>query len=49
MLFRSHIIDPRSGYPVSNGCLAVSVIASHCTFAGILSTSVFLLGPKEGL
>ena len=44
-----HIIDPRSGYPVSNGCLAVSVIAPHCTFAGILSTSAFLLGPKEGL
>ncbi|MDB6031319.1 MAG: ApbE family lipoprotein [Verrucomicrobiales bacterium] len=44
-----HIIDPRSGLPVNNGCLAVSVIAPHCTVAGILSTSAFVLGPKEGL
>jgi thiamine biosynthesis lipoprotein len=44
-----HIIDPRTGFPVGNGCLAVSVIAPHCTVAGILSTSAFVLGPKEGL
>jgi FAD:protein FMN transferase len=44
-----HIIDPRSGYPVSNGCLAVSVIAPSCTVAGILSTSAFILGPQEGV
>lgn len=43
-----HILDPRSGYPVHNGILSVSVIAPHCTVAGILSTSVFVLGPKEG-
>jgi len=43
-----HILDPRSGYPVDNGILSVSVIAPHCTFAGILSTSVCVLGPKEG-
>lgn len=44
-----HILDPRSGYPVNNGVLAVSVIAPHCTVAGILSTSACVLGPKEGL
>jgi thiamine biosynthesis lipoprotein len=44
-----HIIDPRTGYPVQNGCLSVSVIAPHCTFAGILSTAVFVLGPTEGI
>jgi FAD:protein FMN transferase len=44
-----HILDPRTGYPVNNGVLAVSVIAPHCTFAGILSTSAFVLGAKEGL
>lgn len=43
-----HILDIRDGYPVNNGCLAVSVIAPHCTVAGILSTSAFVLGPKEG-
>jgi thiamine biosynthesis lipoprotein len=44
-----HILDPRSGYPVDNGCRAVSVIAPSCTIAGILSTSAFILGPTEGL
>jgi thiamine biosynthesis lipoprotein len=43
-----HILDPRTGYPVNNGVLSVSVIAPHCTFAGILSTSVCVLGQKEG-
>ena len=44
-----HIVDPRSGYPVDNGVLAVSIVAPHCTFAGILSTAAFILGPQEGL
>ena len=44
-----HIIDPRDGYPVNNGCLSVSVIAPNCTMAGIMSTSAFVLGPKAGL
>lgn len=44
-----HILDPRTGYPVDNGCRAVSVIAPSCTIAGILSTTAFILGPKEGL
>ena len=44
-----HILDPRTGYPVNNGVLCVSIIAPHCTVAGILSTSAFVLGPKEGL
>ncbi|MGH7973589.1 MAG: FAD:protein FMN transferase, partial [Limisphaerales bacterium] len=44
-----YILDPRTGYPVHNGTLSVSVVAPHCTFAGILSTSAFILGFKEGL
>jgi thiamine biosynthesis lipoprotein len=44
-----HILDPRTGYPVNNGTLSVSVIAPHCTFAGILSTTAFVMGLKEGL
>jgi thiamine biosynthesis lipoprotein len=43
-----HIIDPRSGYPVDNGCRAVSVVAPSCTMAGILTTTALILGPKEG-
>jgi len=44
-----HILDPRTGCPVDNGSLSVSVIASHCTVAGILSTTAFVLGPVEGI
>jgi thiamine biosynthesis lipoprotein len=44
-----HILDPRSGMPVSNGCQAVSVIAGNCVMAGILSTAAFILGAQEGL
>lgn len=44
-----HIIDPRNGQPVHNGCLAVSIIAPTCTLAGILSTAAFILGMEAGL
>ncbi len=44
-----HILDPRTGRPVSNGCQAVSVIAPNCTLAGVLSTAAFILGPQAGL
>ncbi|HLP76587.1 MAG TPA: FAD:protein FMN transferase [Candidatus Paceibacterota bacterium] len=43
-----HIIDPRSGYPVGNNCVAVNAIAPNCTLAGILTTASFILGPKDG-
>jgi thiamine biosynthesis lipoprotein len=43
-----HILDPRTGHPVDNGNRAVTVIAPSCTLAGILSTTAFILGPKEG-
>jgi thiamine biosynthesis lipoprotein len=44
-----HILDPRTGLPVSNSCQAVSVIAPSCAIAGILSTAAFILGAAEGL
>jgi thiamine biosynthesis lipoprotein len=44
-----HIIDPRTGYPVRNGCCSVNVIAPTCTEAGILSTTAFILGAGDGL
>jgi hypothetical protein len=44
-----HILDPRIGEPVRNGCQAVTVIAPTCVMAGILSTAAFILGPGEGL
>ncbi len=44
-----HIIDPRTGYPVSNGCEQVTVIAGTCLQAGVLSTACFVLGVRAGL
>ena len=44
-----HILDPRTGYPVFNDCRAVSVIAPSCTIAGLLSTSICILGARDGL
>lgn len=44
-----HILDPRTGQPVDNGCLSVTVIAPSCTMAGVLSTSAFIFGPQEGI
>ena len=38
-----------AGIPVITGFLSVSVIAPHCTIAGILSTQCFVLGPQEGM
>ncbi|MEI6085212.1 MAG: FAD:protein FMN transferase [Verrucomicrobiota bacterium] len=44
-----HILDPRTGQPVDNGCLSVTVIAPSCTMAGVLSTSAFIIGPRDGI
>lgn len=44
-----HIIDPRSGRPVANGCRQATVVARSCVQAGVLSTAVFILGPVSGL
>ena len=43
-----HIIDPRTGWPVANGCLQTTVIADTCLHAGVLSTAAFVLGLQEG-
>ncbi len=44
-----HILDHRTGWPVRHGLRAVTVLAPSCLMAGIYSTSVFVLGLKEGL
>ncbi len=42
----SHILDPRTGWPVRNAPRAVTVAAATCTEAGILSTLAMLHGAK---
>jgi thiamine biosynthesis lipoprotein len=39
-----HILDPRTGWPVSNSPRSVTVAASSCTEAGLLSTLALLQG-----
>jgi len=40
----SHLVDPRSGYPVDNDLISVSVISENCTTADGLATAFSILG-----
>jgi len=44
----SHIIDPRTGYPVK-GLSSVTIICPNAELADALATSVFVLGKQNGL
>jgi len=44
-----HIIDPRTGRPVSGELAAVSVIAASGARSSALATALFVLGAEEGL
>ena len=44
----SHLIDPRSGWPV-DGLLSVSVVASQAVVAGSVATVALLQPPADGL
>lgn len=44
-----HIIDPRTGWPVANGCTQATVVAGTCLQAGVLSTAAFVLGVPKGI
>ena len=45
----SHILDPRTGYPVVNSVVSVSIVADTCAFADGLATAVMVMGRKKGL
>ena len=45
----SHIIDPRTGWPVTNNVAGVTVIARNCMTADALATALTVLGPEKGL
>jgi thiamine biosynthesis lipoprotein len=44
-----HIIDPRTGSPVANGCVQATIVADSCLQAGVLSTTAFVLGVPAGI
>ncbi|WP_299700420.1 FAD:protein FMN transferase [uncultured Pontibacter sp.] len=44
----AHIIDPRTGYPVT-GLKSVTIVCPDAELADALATAVFVLGKEEGL
>jgi thiamine biosynthesis lipoprotein len=45
----SHVIDPRTGYPVSNGVVSASVIADSGALADGLATALMIMGAEKGI
>ncbi len=45
----SHIIDPRTGYPVNNAVVSVSIVADSCMFADGLATAIMVMGLEQGM
>ncbi|HHX22603.1 MAG TPA: FAD:protein FMN transferase, partial [Thermoanaerobacterales bacterium] len=44
-----HILDTRTGFPVDNGLMGITIISDSSIDADALSTSVFALGLVEGM
>lgn len=45
----SHIIDPKTGFPVENQIVSASVIAKDCTFADGLATALMVMDIEKGI
>lgn len=45
----SHIIDPRTGYPIVNQVVSASVVAGDCTLADGLATGLMVMGADQGI
>jgi thiamine biosynthesis lipoprotein len=45
---RSHVIDPRTGRPVSHGLASVTVVTRRAIDADAFATALMVLGPVEG-
>ena len=43
-----HLIDPDFGEPAS-GCRSVTIVTNRAVIADVLSTGVFIMGPKDGM
>jgi len=42
----SHVLDPRTGWPVTGAASSITVAADRCTQAGMLATLAMLKGPS---
>jgi thiamine biosynthesis lipoprotein len=45
----SHTLDPRTGWPVDNDLVSVTVLARECMHADALATALYVLGLEQGL
>jgi len=45
----AHVLNPKSGYPVENGVVSVSIVAATCAFADGLATAIVVLGREKGI
>jgi FAD:protein FMN transferase len=44
-----HIINPKTGYPVSHNLCSVSILAPNCALADGLATACLVLGTQKGM
>ena len=45
----SHLVDPRSGYPVTHDLVSVTVVAADCMSADAWATALIVLGSEAGM
>lgn len=45
----SHLINPKTGYPIKHNLVAVTVVASQCIEADGLATALIVLGTEQGI
>ena len=45
----SHLIDPKTGYPIKHEVTSVTVIAENCMLADAVATAAIVLGKTKGL
>lgn len=44
-----HLLDPKTGYPVHNGLVSVTITHENGAITDILSTACFILGKEKGI
>ncbi|MEA3500196.1 MAG: FAD:protein FMN transferase [Candidatus Marinimicrobia bacterium] len=44
----SHLINPKTGKPISHNLASVTIVAENCTYADAIATASIILGEKKG-
>ena len=45
----SHIINPKTGYPIEHDLVSATIIADNCITADAIATSIMVKGAKQGI